>query len=74
MIDEKIEEAIDIIHICYMDRHVKHRDTDVFFKHEKTLRHLHWIYRKTRQPITTSIVQDVLLELDVKTLYWLLNL
>lgn len=74
MIDEKFDEAVDIIHICYMERYIRKKDTDVYFKHEKSLKQLHWFYRKTKKPVTISVVEDLLFDLNIKTLYWLLNL
>lgn len=74
MVDKRIHDNAGMIHLAYMTKYVKKENVDVYHKHERSLVQLHAIYRKYREPITYDKVMDLLLQLKIKTLYWLLDL
>jgi hypothetical protein len=74
-IDYKIQLAVKNIHETYVNFYVyKIYDYDVYYKYEKSLKQLHYLYRKTRERITEKTVLDLILNLPEKVIFWLIDL
>lgn len=73
-IDFRINEVVHTIHKNYMDTYVhKKTDLEINERYEKSLKKLHWIYRKCKTIITKDVVYSELLNLDEKTILWILE-
>jgi hypothetical protein len=73
-IDIAITNTVKDIHQIYMNKFVHKSDEEVYSKFEKTLKQLHWGYRKTREKVTRDKVYDILINLNCKILIDILDL
>lgn len=73
-VDALLNIAIDAIYLEYLSKFVfKKQEFTVNFKYEKSLRQLHYIYRKSRNPITKNDVEDLLFGLTARTILWIID-
>jgi hypothetical protein len=74
-IDRLFEDAVGLIHLCYIKQNVKKEaDFEVPKRYERTVAQLHGQYRRTKTPITPDVVKDKLLDLDTKLLYYVVGI
>jgi hypothetical protein len=73
-VDEKINTVINEIHRLYFNRFVKREVTEIPYRYRKTIYQLHGRFKSTGVKTTKDTVAHHLINLDTKTLYWVLEL
>lgn len=74
MIDFKLNNTINEIHQLYFNKFVNREMPDIPYRYRKTIYQLHGRFKSTGIKTTKDIVAHHLINLDTKTLYWILEL
>jgi hypothetical protein len=73
-VDFVIASTVRAVHSTYMDKFIHKMDTVVPEHFEKSIKQLHWGYRQTKEKVTKNKVNELLMNLPVKILMYVLNI
>jgi hypothetical protein len=74
LVEYRFYDVAKEIHRNYMDIYVRKQDALCDPRYEKSLKQLHWRYHQTREKITLQKVQDMMNDLTVKILMYVLDM
>jgi hypothetical protein len=73
-IEYRFYDTAKEIHKDYMDIFIRKQQNDGNPRYEKSLKQLHWRYRQTREKITLDKVHEMMYDLSVKILMYILEM
>jgi hypothetical protein len=73
-VNSKLRYTIEELHRLYFDRFIKKIRVDMPYKYRKIIYNLHGNFKFNKIKTTKQVIANYLIELDTKTLYWLLDL